>query len=129
MIAHAPHDPRGTAVVPFIVALATFEIIVAAIVFAGARADDLTTLRLDTTRALYAAEAGANMSLREEMAETDEDGDGKTGSISDDGDSNNDPALGVARVMVTATHAAGQATLTSTGRAGQARRRITLIIE
>ena len=56
---------------------------------------------------LAATEAGLAMSLREVMVGADEDGDGTIGTISDDGNSGNDPALGTSRFAVTSTTASG----------------------
>lgn len=120
---------RGSALVAILVALAMLQVMIAAIVLSGARADGLTVLRLDTARALYAAEAGANMAAREVMLDTDADSDGGIGSVSDDGDPANDPALGVARVSATAVENAGTTTITVTGRCGEAVRRVTLTVQ
>ncbi|MBL8744834.1 MAG: hypothetical protein JNK58_00605 [Phycisphaerae bacterium] len=124
-----PSQRRGSAVVAMLVALAMLQVLVAAIVLAGARADELTSLRLDTARAFYAAEAGANMATREVMIDSDVDSDGVIGSVSGDGIDSNDPALGVARMSATASTAVGVTTITVTGRAGHAARRITLSVQ
>lgn len=120
---------RGSASVALIVALVMLQILVAAMVLAGARQSDLTAVRLETARAFYAAEAGANMALRELMLELDEDGDGGVGSISDDGNAANDPALGQARLAASQSTAGALTTVTVTARAGQAARRLQLIVE
>lgn len=112
-----------------LVVLAMLQIMVAAIVLSGARSDALTVLRLDTARAFYAAEAGAGMAVREVMLDQDIDSDGVIGSISNDGNPSNDPALGIARITATASSAAGVTTITVTGRAGQAARRVTRTIQ
>lgn len=114
--------------VAMLVALAMLQIMVAAIILSGARSDELTSLRLDTSRAFYAAEAGVNMAAREVMLEADADADGVVGSISNDGNAANDPALGVARVTAVAVPAGASTTVTITGRSGQAARRVTLTI-
>ena len=75
---------------------------------------------------------GMNMSIREMMNDADEDGDGAVGTVSDDDDDGTDPGVGNARLVVTAatdTPAAGQTTLTSAGRSGDARRTIDSILE
>jgi Tfp pilus assembly protein PilX len=122
------HHPRGNAALGILLIISMLQIIIAAIVLAGARSDDMTGRRLEAARAFYAAEAGANMAIREEMLGTDEDGDGKAGSISDDGNAANDPAVGPARVYASALHAPGQATITVTARAGEAARKLTILI-
>jgi MSHA biogenesis protein MshP len=120
---------RASAAVALLIVLAMLQIIVASIVFAGARSGDLTALRLDTARSFYAAEAGANLAIREVVLDSDVDGDGVIGSVSDDGDASNDPALGVARVWAEASGAGGTTNIVITGRSGQSARRITLSIE
>lgn len=120
---------RGTAAVAMIIVLVVLQLVVVGLVNGGAREQDLTTKRLDTVRAVYAAEAGINMAIRELMNNADEDGDGAVGSISSDGNSGNDPALGVARFTVTRTVAGGQTTLLSAGRCGDARRSISAVTQ
>ncbi len=93
----------GSASVAMIVVLMVVSLIIVGMVLSGARDQDLTVSRLDAIRAQYAADAGAEMAVREVMLNTDEDGDGTIGSISDDGDSGNDPLIGPARVLVTRT--------------------------
>lgn len=85
--------------------------------------------RLNTVRAFYAAEAGMNMAIRELMVSQDEDGDGTIGSISDDGDSGNNPTLPQASLVVTVVTGGGSdMTVTSTGSAGEARRRVEALL-
>lgn len=120
---------EGSAALGILLIISMLQILIAAIVLAGARGDDMTVRRLEAIRAFYAAEAGANMAIREEMIGVDEDGDGKAGSISDDAVDANDPAIGPARVWVAATHSGGQATLSVTARAGEAARRLTILVE
>ncbi len=125
--AHQPRK-RGSAVVAMLVALAMLQVMVAAIILSGARSDELTVLRLDASRAFYAAEAGANMATREVMLNADHDADGVIGSISNDSNAANDPALGVARLTAAAVTSGGSTTVTITGRSGQTARRVTLTI-
>ncbi len=51
---------------------------------------------VETTQGFYAAEAGMNMAInsREMMNNTDEDGDGAIGTISDDAVPASDPTFG-----------------------------------
>ena len=108
------------------------DLIVVVGVLGLTRDHELSVRRLETIEAEYAAEAGTNMSIREMMYRSDDDGDGTVGTISDDGDSGNDPSLGVARFVVTASAddpVAGQTTLTSEGRSGAARRKMSAILE
>jgi len=119
---------RGVAAVVMVVLLLALNLIIIGMVLGGARDQDLTVRRLETVQAFYAAEAGVNMAVREVMLGRDEDGDGGTGTISDDGDSGTDPAFGAARVHVTMSADAGQTTLTSEGRAGQSDRRLEVTL-
>lgn len=122
---------RGTATVVAIILLALLQVAVAGMVVGGARDQDLTARRFDTLRAFYAAESGVNMALREVIQNADIDGDGTVGSISDDGSDLTDPAIGSADVRVRVADSVSGliTTLTSTGRAGTARREIDAIVQ
>jgi hypothetical protein len=123
---------RAVAAVTMVVILLIVDLIIVGIVVGLSRDHDLTVRRMQTIEAMYAAEAGVNMSIRELMNDADEDGDGTTGTISDDSNDANDPTLGNAQFVVTAaadTPAAGQTTLTSEGRSGEARRKVEGILE
>jgi len=124
-----PIQRRGAAVVALVVVMLVATLIILGMVFAGARDQDLTMRRLETIRAFYAAEAGANMSIREEMLNTDSDGDGAIGSISDDGNDANNPSIGPAQVKVTRAVSGSQTTLTSRGTCGSAQRVIETILQ
>ena len=91
---------RGTVLVAVLIAMVVVQLAVVGAVLGGARDQDLTVLRIEGARAFYAAEAGANMAMREWITQTDADGDGGVGTISNDGNENNDPALGNARFNV-----------------------------
>ena len=123
---------RAVAAVTMVVILLIVDLMIVGIVVGLSRDHDLTVRRMQTIEAMYAAEAGVNMSIRELMNDADEDGDGTTGTISDDSNDANDPTLGNAQFVVTAaadTPAAGQTTLTSEGRSGEARRKVEGILE
>ena len=120
---------RGLSAVVMVAVLLLVGLAIMGVVISGSRHQDLTVHRVDTVRAFYAAEAGANMAIRELVEDTDEDGDGTVGTISDDGNAVNDPALGVARLVVTQSVSGAETTLTSTGRAGGARREIETVLE
>ena len=131
-----PHGKRGgrggAAAVGMVVALVVISLIVIGITTGSARDHDMTVRRVETIKALYAAEAGINMSIRERMTGVDEDGDGVVGTISDDGNAANDPTLGIARFLVTlsaGTPRANQTTLISEGRSGEARRKLNAVVE
>ena len=122
----------GMAAMAMIVILLIVDLIVVSVVLSQGRDHDLTVRRLETVRAMYAAEAGVNMAIRELMEDADEDLDGTIGTISDDTIDATDPALGQANFVVTAaadTPVVGQTTLTSRGRCGEARREMQGVIE
>ncbi len=112
-----------------VVLLLLMDLIIIGVVLSGARDQDLSVNRLQSVQAFYAAEAGANMAIRELMENVDEDGDGAIGTISDDGDAASDPALGPARVAVTAVTVGSQTTISCNGRAGDSRREIEVTLQ
>lgn len=120
---------RGTAAVAVIIALVLLQLAVAGMVLGGARDHDLSARRLDTVRAFYAAEAGMSMAARELMNNTDADGDGAIGSISNDSNLSNDPLLGVARVYATKTVVGAVTTITSRGRSSDSTRQIQMTLQ
>lgn len=126
---HSSTPRRGTALLAMVVAMVIIGLIVVRIVFGGARDHDLTVKRLDTIRAFYAAEAGANMAIREWMIDDDDDGDGTIGTISDDANAVNDPTLGQAQVFVRIEFVGAGRALTSQGRSGSALREIQVVEE
>lgn len=128
-----PNQPsdlrRAAAGIASIVILVFLQLAVVGSVVLSARDQDTTVQRLDTLRSFYAAEAGMNMAIREMINNSDEDGDGTIGSISNDSIPSNDPALATARVYVVKTISGSTSILTSRGRAGVARRQLTTSIE
>ena len=123
---------RGIAAVAMVVILLMVDLIVVGFVLGLGRDHNLTAHRIQTLEAMYAAEAGVNMSIREMMYDVDEDGDGTAGTISDDSDDGTDPAVGNARFVVTAaadTPLVGQTTFTSAGRSGEAQRKMESVLE
>ena len=120
---------RATIAISMIIALVIVNLIVISIVIGGARDHDLTIKRVETIQSFYAAEAGMNMAIREMMSNSDEDGDGGIGTISDDGNAANDPTFGQAQVVVVITVAGPQTTLRSKGRSGDARREVETVLE
>src|SRR5262245_7660757 len=94
---------RGLAIIALVLVILVVGLLIIGSVQRGAREIDLAVTRLDTTRALYATEAGANMALRERILNSDADGDGGIGTISNDGNSANNPAFGTASVYVTSS--------------------------
>lgn len=112
-----------------ILGLVILQLSLIAIVISGARDVDTAMQRLDSVRAFYAAEGGINMSVREVMQSLDEDGDGKIGGISNDGNANNDPLIGLARVTVTSAASGSNTDLTASSRIGLARRKAVASVQ
>ena len=113
---------RGIVAVAIVMTLVFLNLIIVGMVVSGARDSDLTVRRLETIQSFYASEAGVNMSMREIVESSDEDGDTWIGGVSHDGDADNDPTLGSARVFVTATTVEAVTTLVSEDRSGNAKR-------
>ncbi len=120
---------RATIAISMVIALVVVNLIIVGIVIGGARDHDLTIKRIETIQSFYAAEAGMNMAIREMMNNTDEDGDGAIGTISDDATPANDPTFGQAQVLVIVTVAGPPTTLRSKGRSGDARRQVETVLE
>jgi hypothetical protein len=125
----AMHHRRGAAIVAMISVMLLIALVLVGLVLGGARDQDLSIRRLETIRAFYAAEAGANMAIRELMLNADGDGDGGIGTVSDDGNSANDPTVSSARFSVTKSTSGPQTTLTSEGRSGSANRKIEALLQ
>jgi hypothetical protein len=116
---------RGAVAIGILLALVMLQVMLVAAVVGGVRQQDMTVARVQSTRALYAAEAGRNMALREMMRNVDEDADGVIGSISNDNNDANDPEVTGARFHVVAVRAGPVTTLTSIGRADGTSRQLT----
>lgn len=123
------HRRAGSVLAVVIVLLLILEIAVASLLMSGTNEQGVAVDRLETVRANYAAESGAALALRELMLNADEDGDGGIGSISDDGNDSNDPALGAAQLRATVSREGGLITITSAGRCGRAERIVQMIVQ
>lgn len=110
------------------IALVFFQLLIVGAIVTGARDLDTSRLRLDTTRAFYAAESGSNMAVRESISGIDEDHDGGIGTISNDGNPANDPSLGLARFSVTRSLVGGVTQLVANGSCGLARRKADALV-
>ena len=120
---------RAAAGIATVIILVFAQLAIVGSVVTGTRDQDTTVQRLDTLRAFYAAEGGMNMAIREMINNSDDDGDTIIGSISNDGDTANDPTIGTAKVYVTKAMVGSTSNLTSRGRAGAARRQVTAAVE
>lgn len=134
MVAHAKirtasPRKRGTVLVAVVAALVVLQLAVIGATLIGARQQDVLANTIQGTRAFYAAEAAANMSLRELQNGVDYDADGVLGGISDDGNSSNDPSLGVARFRATRSVSGATTTITVIGTSGAAQRSIQIQLQ
>lgn len=125
--AGAPAE-RGSIGVAMIASIVVIQLIMVAVVISGARDQDTVLQRVDSARAFYACEAGANMAIREYMVMLDESGDGTVGTISNDGNAANDPELGRGRFFVSSAASGGLVTVTTRGRSGDCERRAEVVL-
>ncbi len=131
-LTHAQMNTRhrkGVAAIFILVLMFIVDLVILGVVISGSRNQSITNRRLETIRAFYAAEGGMNMAVREMMGNSDEDGDGNIGGISDDGDPSNDPDLGSATMSVNASAAGNETTLVSVGISGESTRSLDAIVE
>lgn len=120
---------RAAAAVVLVLLMVILQLTVVGAITGAGPDGALTEARVSAARALYAAEAGVNMALRESMLAADLDGDGRVGTISDDGDDATDPEVGSgARVVVRGVLGQGEVQITSRGRAGPSRRAIRTVL-
>jgi hypothetical protein len=117
---------RGTAAVGAVIALVLLQLVIGAVVISGGRDQDLTARRLESVRAQYAAEAAANMAIREVAQNSDGDGDGTLGSIA----ANSKSGLGFngGAMRASASVSGTTTTTTATGTNGQATRKIQVSV-
>lgn len=115
---------RGAAAIVMVVLLIVVAVIVIGTTITGSRDQDLSVRRIETVQAFYAAESGMNMAIREVVNDTDEDGDGEIGTISNDSNAANDPTIGGAKVYVSSEESGDDVILSSYGSRGVATRRI-----
>jgi len=120
---------RGVVAVAIVAAMVVIGLVVLGIVVAGAESSELTARRADGMRAFYAADAGVNMAMREVILGADEDADGTIGTISNDGNSANDPQLGTSRVWVNQSMVNGTTSIVATGTSGMAARKADARVE
>ncbi|MBX3387056.1 MAG: hypothetical protein KF768_10835 [Phycisphaeraceae bacterium] len=118
------HRP-GTVLVALVIVLVVMSIAVAAIVTTGARDQELGAVRAQGAWAQFAAESAAAMAAKELIDDTDHDGDGGIGTISNDGNPANDPTInGGTRVWATRTDDGSATVITAIAQNGGARREV-----
>lgn len=123
------HQRRATVLIALVVALIVIQLLVIGATIMGSREIALTNSRVEGTRAVYAAEAGANMAAREVIASIDYDSDGKIGGVSDDANSGNNPALGTASFVGVQSSAGGTTTITITATTTRAQRVVVMDLQ
>jgi hypothetical protein len=74
-------DRRGTVLVGILVGLMLLASALVAVAISGRREQDLTLRRMESMRAAYAEEAGAQIAVRELITQQDDDGDGIIGEV------------------------------------------------
>lgn len=111
---------RGVAMLAFVAALLVIGILVLWLAQYAGTASISYSGHYISSAALYAADSGAELALREAKTGTDVDGDGTVGSVSNDGNDNNNPTLGYGSFKVSVS---GK-TYTATG-VWQAHTRVT----
>lgn len=108
---------RGMAIVVVIVMVAVIHLTVIGAVTRGGHSADVASLRIETMRALFAADSGVMVWLREDAA----------GRTPESGDELN---MGVQRVLFVESPEAGETgVLTVEGQSGRARRRVSVELE
>lgn len=108
---------RGMAILVVVVMVAVIHLTVIGAVTRGKNSADLASLRIETMRALFAADTGVIVWLREDAA----------GQTPESGDQLN---MGTQRVLYVESPEAGETgTLTVEGQSGRARRRVSVELE
>lgn len=107
-----------------LVAMLLLGAIVAGMVSSGARDANLSANLVEGAQAGFAAEAAANMAVKEIMDQVDRDGDGVIGSISNDSTTSTDPLLRGSRLWAISAGSGSSITVTAHGQAAGARRAV-----
>jgi hypothetical protein len=108
-VSHKRHDwraGRGVALVAFVAAMLVIGTLALWLFQVTAATSQGASGHFLSTGAFYAAESGVELALRETVHSppTDIDSDGTIGTISDNGDAGDDPALGTGAVYVQSLH-------------------------
>jgi hypothetical protein len=117
-------DRRAAVGIGVIAALVILQVVIVVAVIAGARDQDLTVQRMDTSRAYYAADTVAHMAAREVYKGTDEDGDGGIGSLAS-GVVASGPAVSGVHAAAALAASGSTSTLTVKGTSSLATRALT----
>lgn len=121
---------RGTVAVAVLIALVVLSLVVASVVLGGVRDQELLSLRVQGSRAQAAADGAASMAIKELMDNTDLDGDGSIGTISNDSNTATDPITDAGtRLWATKTVAGNVTTVTARGQNPDAARAMMVEVE
>lgn len=125
-----PHDPspardlrpvahrRGSVAVAVLIAMVVLTLVVFSVVRGGLHDREISATRVQSSRAFYAAEAATNIALAEVFSNTDHDGDGTIGTLSNDSNTANDPTLAGSQFYVTTAAASSGRRFRIKGRNG-----------
>ena len=86
-------------------------------------------LGYQSNRAFFAAETAIQMAYKELVDNNDNDSDGTIGTISNDGNSTNDPSIGPARYTVSSSVSGPTTTLSAAGRDSSANRTVEVDVQ
>ncbi|MFN0131796.1 MAG: LamG domain-containing protein [Phycisphaerales bacterium] len=116
-----PHR-RGTVLVAVVIAMILLGLVVATAVMSGTRDGDLTVLRVQGTKAQYAADAAVAMAVKEVFDNIDGDGNGTVGSISNSSLVTAGTALAGMTMSAAASTSGSTTTITARGTGTDTRR-------
>jgi len=97
------HDRQGAAAVATVILLVLLNLIILGMVGRSASDQDIAVTQVAAVQTAYAAEAAVSLAMAEIMNNSDIDGDGTLGSISNDGNDDNNPLIGGIPVKVSRT--------------------------
>lgn len=118
---------RGSVLVAMLVVLLVLTLVVSAVVLSASRDSQMWSARVQGVRAQRAAEAAANMAIKEMIDNIDRDGDGGIGTISNDGNTANDPKINNGtRMWATRVDAGSATTITARAQNGEAARAVAV---
>lgn len=120
---------RAGVLVALVVALVILQIVVISMTGLNAEVQRRTPSLLDAPKAYYAAESGANMALAEIYANSDRDGDGVIGTLSNDGNASNNPIVNGVPVCVLPASSSYGSRYRATTQAGSVYQRIEYLTE
>jgi len=120
---------RGAAIVAIIMVMLLMNLIIVGMVLGGARDNQLAAVRVQGHQAQAAADAAANLAVKELIAGTDLDGDGGIGTISNDSNTATDPTINSGtRIWATKVVAGNTTTITARAQNAEAARAVQVTL-